>query len=140
MLVWAIACFGMGLPAGHSSEGALPASKPAVRQEIVAVIEAQLAAFRAGDVGKAYHYAAAALRAQKSQAVFAGIVRDNYPEIWANTRAEFGIVRDDAAQATVTVQVFSGKAEASYDFTLVKETAGWRVQGVLRHAAKAGRV
>lgn len=117
------------------------ASKPEVKKEIVAVIDAQLAAFRKGDTAKAYSYAAADLRAQKPLKIFAAIVRDNYPEIWASTRAEPGIVRDDGAHAAVTVQVYGKSEDAAYDFTLVKEKAGWRIYGVVRHEPKkAGKV
>jgi hypothetical protein len=115
------------------AESAMRASKPEVKKEIVAVIEAQLGAFRKGDVRKAYSYAAAALRAQKSMSAFSTIVRSRYPEIWANTRAEFGIARDDGQEATIVVDVFTKSGSAAYDFSLRKERAGWRVDGVLRH-------
>lgn len=112
------------------------ASKPETKKEIVAVIEEQLAAFRKGDLARAYGYAAAELRAQKPLRTFTAIVKENYPEIWANMRAEFGIVRDDGTRASVTVQVYSKASNAGYDFTLVREKAGWRVHGVLRHEPK----
>ncbi len=127
---------GSGSAPAVAAESVLRASKPEVKKEIVAVIEAQLAAFRKGDVAKAYSYAAADLRAQKPLGVFGAIVRENYPEIWASTRAEPGIVRDDGGRATVTVQVYSKAGAAAYDFTLVKEKAGWRIYGVLRHAPR----
>lgn len=114
----------------------LHGSKPEVRREIVAVVDAQLAAFRVGDVRKAYRYASADLRAQKPLQAFALIVRENYPEIWTNTRAEFGLVRDDGAQATLLVQVFGKDGDAAYDYTLAREKAGWRISAVLRHAPK----
>jgi hypothetical protein len=124
-----------------AAPGNFRASTPEVKKEIVSVIDAQLVAFRKGDVAKAYSYGAAQLRAQKPLRVFTTIVQANYPEIWANTRAEFGIVRDDGNKATVTVQVYSKQTDAGYDFTLVKEAAGWRIEGVLRHEPKpAGKV
>lgn len=122
----------------HAADSSLRASKPELKKEIVTVIEGQLAAFRKGDAAKAYSYAASELRAQKPLKVFTAIVRENYPEIWANTRAEPGIVRDDGARATVTVQVYSKPGDAAYDFTLVKEKAGWRIYGVVRHASRKG--
>src|SRR4051812_39383575 len=82
-------------------------SKPEVRKDVVAAIEGQLTAFRAGDTKQAYTFAAAALRAQTPLRQFARIVETNYPEIWANTRGEFGLVRDDGTRATVLVKVFS---------------------------------
>src|SRR4051812_43982500 len=107
------------LPIGgmNAADGMVRASTPEVKKEIVTVIEAQLAAFRKGDVAKAYSYAAPALRVQKPLRAFTAIVQANYPEIWANTRAEFGIVHDDGSRATVTVQVYSKTDDAPYDFT-----------------------
>lgn len=122
----------------RAAEPAMPASKPEVRKEIIAVIEAQLAAFRKGDAARAHTHASAELRAQKPLRAFTAIVRESYPEIWANTRAEFGIVRDDGARAAVTVQVYSKAGDAGYDYALVREKAGWRIHGVRRHAPSAG--
>jgi hypothetical protein len=119
-----------------AADGALRASRLEIKKEVVTVIEAQLAAFRKGDAAKAYTFAAADLRAQKPLPVFTTIVKENYPEIWSNTRAEFGIVRDNGMQATVIVQVYSKAGDAAYDFTLAKERAGWRIYGVVRHAPK----
>ena len=112
------------------------ASKPEVRKEVIAVIEGQLEAFRAGDTKKAYGFAATALRAQTARRQFELIVLNSYPEIWSNTRAEFGLVRDDGVRATLLVQVFAKEANASYDYVLVKEREGWRIESVLRHAPK----
>jgi hypothetical protein len=112
------------------------ASKPEVKKEIVAAIEGQLAAFRKGEVEKAYGFASAELRAQKPLRTFVAIVEANYPEIWANTRAEYGIARDDGVQATLLVKVFTKDSDATYNFTLVRERTGWRIYGVLRSAPK----
>jgi hypothetical protein len=120
----------------RGTDNALRASKPEVRREIVAVVEAQLAAFRAGDLRKAHGYASAELRAQKPLKIFVVIVQENYPEIWANKRAEFGLVRDDGAEATLLVHVFGRDSDAAYDYTLARETAGWRIAAVLRHEPK----
>ena len=122
--------------AGAAGEQTSRASKPEVRAEVVAAINGQLAAFRADDAARAFTFAAAELRAQKSLAAFVAIVRTSYPEIWANRRADFGIVRDDGARAMVTVQVYGRDAAAAYDYTLKKEAAGWRIFGVVRHEPK----
>lgn len=121
-----------------AADRTMPASKPEMRKEIVGVIDAQLAAFRRGDAAAAHRLASAELRAQKPLRVFTAIVRENYPEIWASTRAEAGIVRDDGAHAGVTVQVYSKTSDAAYDYTLVKEKSAWRISGVVRHASKRG--
>jgi hypothetical protein len=118
----------------------LRASKPEVRQAVVAVIEEQLTAFRAGDVRKAHGLASKELQRQKPTAVFARIVQASYPEVWASTRAEFGIVRDDGREAAVVVHVYSKAGDAAYAYALVKEGAAWRIHGVVRHAAKREKV
>ena len=112
------------------------ASTPEIRKAVIATIEGQLAAFRKADIGKAHGFASSELRAQKPPRVFAAIVQQSYPEIWANLRAEFGIVRDEGKRAMVTVQVYAKDGDAAYDFTLVQEPAGWRIHGVLRHEPK----
>jgi len=118
----------------RAQEPEFRASKPAVRKDVIASIEGQLAAFRANDVAKAYGYAALGLRRQTPPQRFARMVRDGYPEIWTNTRAEFGLVRDDGERATTTARIFAKDGtSASYDYVLVKEENGWRVAGVLRH-------
>lgn len=108
-----------------------------MRKDVVAAIEGQLAAFRAKDTKKAYTFAAATLRAQNPLRQFLRIVELNYPEIWANTKGEFGVVRDDGVRATVLVQVFGKDDRVDYDYGLVKERDGvWRIDSVLRHAPK----
>ena len=136
MILAALVALGLGLVPGRGADGGGRASKPEVRKEVVAVIEGQLAAFREGDTKKAHAFGAATLRAQRPLRQFLQIVRTSYPEIWANTRAEFGVVRDDGTRATVLVQVFSKEDRADYDYGLVKEPEGWRIDSVLRHASK----
>jgi len=132
-----LALFTLMLPHALAAEEAeMHPSKPDVRKEVIAAIEGQLAAFRRGDVAAAYDFAARQLREQKSIPVFEGIVRFSYPEIWENTRAEYGIVRDDGQRATLLVHVFAKDSDASYDFTLLRERAGWRIYGVVRHVPK----
>lgn len=121
-----------------ADEAGMRASTPAVKRELVAVIESQLAAFREGDVAKAYGYVSRPLRAQRPLRMFSAIVEANYPEIWANTRAEFGLARDDGERATLMVVVYANDDRASYDFMLVNERAGWRIEGVLRRAPPKG--
>jgi hypothetical protein len=142
MRVWLrlIFIFGFALggavAAAPTGDAVRRASRPEVRAEVVAAINGQLTAFRAGDPARAYTFAAAELRAQKTLPAFSAIVRNSYPEIWANRRAEFGIVRDDGVRATVTVQVYGRETDAAYDYTLKKEAEGWRIFGVVRHEPK----
>ena len=116
----------------RGSEANLPVSKPATSEEVLAVVWGQLAAFRTQNLPKAYGYAAAALREQMPLPAFVRMVQRNYPEIWENTRAEFGVVRDDGTRAKLVVQVFVKDGGATYDYVLFKETDGWRIGSVLR--------
>lgn len=137
MSVRSLVFLGFGLVAlgcaSAQEDTGLRASKPEVRKAIVATIDSQLKAFRQHDLVRAYSFSAADLRAQKPLEVFVAIVRNNYPEIWANTRAEYGIVRDNGTVATVLVHVFAKTGDASYDYELLHQSDGWRIHGVLRH-------
>lgn len=126
----------LALAAASGSAAELRASKPDVRRDVVAVIEAQLEAFRAGDAAKAYGLAAASLRAQTPLRTFASILQTNYPEIWANTGAQYGLVRDDGTRARLLVRVSSEKGDAAFDYVLLRERGGWRVGSVLRQTAR----
>jgi hypothetical protein len=127
---------GVGLlPDVGAAESGFRVSKPDVRKAVIAAVDGQLAAFRSEDLNKAYDYAATGLRAQTSMRRFATIVRENYPEIWRNTRAEYGLVRDDGTHATVVVAVYSAKTEASFDYVLLRERGAWRIGSVIRHEA-----
>ena len=112
-LALAIAALGAAAPT-RAEEGELRASRPDIRREVIAVIDGQLAAFRAHDLNSAYAYAAVALRQQFPVNRFAETVRQGYPEIWTNTRAEYGIVRDNGVRAMLNVRVFqANNASAS---------------------------
>lgn len=119
--------------AGGGWAAELRASRPEVKKAVVTVIEAQLAAFRSGDVSNAYGYSAASLRAQTSLRAFAAIVQANYPEIWSNQRVEYGLVRDDGSRARVLVEVFGRRESATFEYVLIRERSGWRIGSIMRH-------
>jgi len=123
---------------GRAAEpGAMRASKPAAKTEIVATIEGQLAAFRGSEIERAYAYASSRFQMQTPVRRFAQSVRLGYPEIWTNERAEFGLARDDGRRATLTARVFAKDgSSAAYDYMLVREDDFWRIAGVLRHERK----
>ncbi len=119
------------------SEG-LRYSRPADRKEIVAVVEGQLAAFRANDFDKAYAFAAQGLRQQFTVAQFTVIITRGYPVILHNERAECGLPQDDGTNAMLSVQVFAaGNHSAAYRYLLVKESGGWRISGVQSEKPRA---
>jgi hypothetical protein len=131
LLLWFALCIAAG--AHVRAEGVLRASRPDVKKSILEVIDGQLAALRAGDVAKAYGFASSTLRAQTPLRAFVAIVQTNYPELWGNERAEYGIVRDDGTRARVLVQVFAEGRDATFDYVLVRERGAWRIGSVLRH-------
>jgi hypothetical protein len=99
------------------------------------MVETQLAALRRGDLEAAYGCASAALQARLPVAAFARMLQQTYPEIWHNERATFALVRDEGARASVVVRVAGKAGEADFEYGLVREPAGWRINGVLRRAA-----
>ena len=134
----ALCCLAAALaaPGGRAQDDGLRPSGPDVRREVIATIDGQLSAFRDHDPEKAYGFAAAALRRQFPLAQFGAVVRAGYPEIWDNQRAEYGIVNDSGARATVNVRVYGAGGSAPYDYVLSREPGGWRISGVLRHAPR----
>jgi hypothetical protein len=111
-------------------------SKPGVRKELVAAIDAQLAAFRASDFAGAYKLAAEPLRLQFTLKQFTAMVTRTYPLIAHNQRAEFGLPMDDGVNATLTVRVYGASGKfAVYRYVLAREAAAWRISGVLPESA-----
>jgi hypothetical protein len=136
ILRFCLVALSLAAPRLRADDSDLHPSAPAVRKEVIAAIDGQLAAFRAHDPDRAYGFASAPLRAQFPADQFAAVVRRGYPEIWANVRAEYGIVNDSGTRAAVNVRVYGPDGSAAYDYELVREPAGWRIGGVLRRAPK----
>lgn len=128
-------CYGwlwLALLTACAQAAELRPSAPEVRAAVVATVEAQLAALRRGDVETAYGCASAALRARLPLSAFARMLQQTYAEIWRNERATFALVNDDGARASVAVRVAGKAGEADFEYGLVREPAGWRINGVLR--------
>ncbi len=119
----------------------MEASKPPVKAEIIAVIEGQLAAFRAGDFGKAYAFASQPIREMFPLAEFQNMVSTAYPIIAGSTKADFGICLDNGYEASVFVRI-QGKDGKSkeYQYALTREPIGWRITGVTEPEARGSRV
>lgn len=102
-------------------------SDPETRREVRTVVEAQLAALRAGDWASAHGLTSAAFRSRVAPADFVRLFRRHYFVMLKSTRAEFGLIRDDGRMARVPVRIHAGGESAAYVFTLVREPRGWRV-------------
>lgn len=126
---------GLALLTSWTRAAELRPSSPEVRAEVVATVEMQLAALRRGDVEAAHRCASAALRARLPVPAFARMLQQTYAEIWRNERATFALVNDDGLRATVAVRVTGKAGAADFEYGLVREPAGWRINGVLRRAS-----
>lgn len=126
-----------------AAEPQMPLSSKTVRAEVRAVVEAQLAALREEDFEAAYALASSAIKAQFDVRLFAALIRRGYPTLLQPTEVDVGTVRDkggETAQATVSL-VTRQKRTVVYTYRLVKEEAGWRINGVvLEHRPSAGDI
>jgi hypothetical protein len=110
----------------------VPLSKPEVRRQIVATIEAQMKAFRAGDWPAAYRCASKTFRSQIPPERFFTLMTERYPLVCKNTGADIGLPRDDGKNASVRVRVVGPNgASADYQYLLEKDADGWRIAGAL---------
>ena len=85
------------------------------------------------DFKHAYALASAGIKAQFDERLFAALIRRGYPALLRAGDADLGVVRDqDGEQAQVTVAVTDRQQRSMvYLFSLVKEDAGWRINGVV---------
>ncbi len=130
-----------GVPAIHAQGaggGPLRLSRPPVREQLVAVVTAQLAAFRAEDWATAYAAAAGPFQAVMSPAEFVSVITRKYPVVLKNTRADFALPSDNGVVAVVPVRVFGAGTSEAYNWLLVKEGKDWKVTGVVPQSTAGG--
>src|SRR5882757_5091465 len=93
------------LAAARAAEPEMRLSPKKVRDEVRAVVEAQLAALRAGDFATAYDFAARGIKRQFDERLFAAMIRRGYGTLLKPDKTDLGVVRDDGegtAQVSVT--------------------------------------
>lgn len=135
-----LGCLLAWMPVAAGEENRLLRHSPAaVRQEVLAVVETQLVAIRAGDWAGAMLQAAAPLRARLSAAQFGEMIRLHYPVLWRSEQADYGFVRDNGRMAVVRVHVRAGTERRTYEYRLLREPEGWRIGSVLPVAADGRR-
>ena len=122
-------------PTLRAAEPAAPAkphpSTAEVKSEITAVIDAQLAAFRANDYARAYSFAATEIKGMFNATEFEEMVRKAYPVIAKSTSVDYGFSFDTGEQAVIYVRVQdAAKTAAQYQYLLKKEDGAWRITGV----------
>jgi Domain of unknown function (DUF4864) len=116
----------------RAAEPEMRFSQKKVRDEVRATVEGQLAALASGDFAAAYEFAAAGIRRQFDERVFALMIKRGFAPLLRSAKTDLGIVRDDGAgtaQIAVTVTDRLGRLTA-YRYWLVQEEAGWRISGV----------
>lgn len=112
-----------------------------VKKALSAVIEGQLAAFRAEDYARAYSFAAAEIQGMFSKEQFEQMVKTGYPVIAKSTGAEFGIAIDSGDEAVVSVKVTNGdKKSVIYQYHLIKQKGAWRIGGVTEVKESSGTI
>jgi hypothetical protein len=113
-------------------------SPPAVRIQLVAVVTAQLAAFRAEDWPAAYACAARVFQGVMPLPQFRALITAKFPVVEKNTRAEFGLPRDNGTVAIVPVRVFGRGTSEAFNWLLVKEGSDWKITGVVPQSTAGG--
>lgn len=129
-LAVALAWSGLG-PAAHAEPSASHVSAEPLKHELTAVIDAQLAAFRAGDYSKAYTFAAGGIKEMFPVESFETMVKTGYPLIAGSAKAEYGLAFDTGEDAVVNVTIENAQGQrAQYQYTLSKENGTWKITGV----------
>lgn len=124
----------LGLLAGApAAEPEMRLSPKPVRDEVRAVVEAQLAALQTGDFATAYDFAARGIRRQFDERLFAVMIKRGYAPLLRPDKTDLGVVRDDGevtARIGVTVTDRQNRSTV-YRYWLVKEGDAWRISGVV---------
>jgi len=118
---------------GNAAEPEMRLSPKPVRDEVRAVVEAQLAALRSGDFATAYDFAARGIKRQFDLRLFAAMIRRGYAPLLRPGETDLGVVRDDGkgmAQVGITA-TDAQKRSTVYRYWLVQEDGAWRISGVV---------
>jgi hypothetical protein len=104
---------------------------PPAPHALFAVVEQQLAAFRAADYSSAYRYAASGVQQKFTVPQFEAMIRRDYGDMTNAQRIEFGLVK--VVGPAAVVQVFfveeSGSTR-SVLYSLIAEGDSWKINGV----------
>ena len=104
---------------------------PPTPHELFAVVENQVAAFRAADYLSAYQHAASGVQQKFTVPQFEAMIRSEYGEITKAERIEFGFVRASGSVAVVHVFFVSESGWVrSFLYSLSAERGAWKIDGV----------
>lgn len=128
LLLFFFSLCGAALWIAHRVEERRPAPAP---HELFAVVNDQLAAFRAADFTGAYRHAATGVQQKFTLSQFELMVRHNYGALTGAHRVEFGSVNVQGDSASVQVFFFgSDGAVRSFLYRLIAEGAAWKIDRV----------
>ena len=133
MTVWGMLFFFGLLATASAQELEMRLSPRKVRDEVRAVVEAQLAALREGDFETAHGFAAKGIKRQFDVRLFGLMIKRGYAPLLRQEKSDLGVVRDNGegtAQMTVTV-IDRLNRSTVYSYWLVNEEEGWRISGVV---------
>ena len=104
---------------------------PPAPHELFAVVEQQLAAFRAADYSSAYRQAASGLQQKFTVPQFEAMIRRAYGDMTNTQRIEFGFVKVIGSAAVVQVFIVSESGSVrSFVYSLIAEGDAWKISGV----------
>ena len=112
----------------HQMRLQVPAPAP---HQLFAVVEQQLAAFRAADYSSAYRQAASGVQQKFTVPQYEAMIRREYGDMSGAQRIEFGFVK--VSGATAVVQVYFCGANGynrSFLYSLVAEGDSWKINEV----------
>ena len=132
LLLFFFSLCGAALIIAHRFERRTPPPAP---HELFAVVNDQLAAFRADDYPGAYRRATTGVQQKFTLPQFEAMVRQNYGAMTGAYRVEFGFVKTDGPSAVVQVFFFGRERGARcFLYSLIAEGDGWKVEGVVEVA------
>ncbi len=108
--------------------GAARADEATVRE----VISAQIEAFLAGDVARAYGYASPFIQ-QKfgTPEIFGTMVREGYPMVWRPSEVSFLEIENIGGRLWQNVLVRDSVGEAYIvEYEMIEAAEGWKINGV----------
>lgn len=111
---------------------ALPLPAAAQGQDITAVIEQQLDAFKAEDVDRAFSYASPTIKGLfGTPQNFATMVQRGYPMVWRPAEVRYLDLREVAGNLWQRVQITDEQgAVHMLDYQMIQTENGWQINGV----------
>lgn len=128
LLLFFFSLCGAAFIVSHHARRQTPAPLP---RELFAVVNDQLAAFRAADYPGAYRYAASGVQQKFTLPQFETMVRRSYGHMAHAQRVEFGRVQVQGGSALVQVFFFARDGSVrTFVYSLTSEGSGWKIDGV----------